>query len=138
MPAFAIGRRRSAPAEKRFEDSTRISGRAAEDFAKDIERIVEPAAGASGALRESRVTIAVVGGAFVGVHQDVVGLAEFFEFLLRVHVARILIGMQLDRELAISALDFFRGSGALHVQDFVVITLLGHAIFSHTEQRLRI
>ena len=94
------------------------------DFAEDIERIVEPAAAA--ALGKGGVTVAIVGGAFLFVHQDVVGFAEFLEFLFRVRVVGIFVGMKLDRELAIGALDLLAGRIALDAQDFVVIALGGH------------
>ena len=51
---------------------------------------------------------AIVGRAFVGIHQDVIGFAEFLEFLLGVRVVRVFVRMKFDRELAIRALDFFR------------------------------
>ena len=67
--------------------------------------------------------VAIVGGAFLFVHQDVVGFAELLEFLFRVRVVRIFIGMKFDRELAIGALDLIAGRVAFDAQDFVVIAL---------------
>ena len=49
---------------------------------------MEPAAATGCALRKGGVAEAIVGGAFVGVDQDVVGFAEFLEFLLGVRVVR--------------------------------------------------
>ena len=80
---------------------------------------MEPAAAA--ALGEGGMSIAIVGGAFLLVDQDVVSFAEFLEFLFRVRVVRILVGVKFDRELAIRALDFLAGRVAFDAQDFVVI-----------------
>ena len=85
---------------------------------------MEPAAAA--ALGKGGVAVAIVGGAFLFVHQDVVGFAELLEFLFRVRVVRIFVGMKFDRELAIGALDLVAGRIAFDAQDFVVIALGGH------------
>ena len=67
---------------------------------------MEPAPGGTRrALRKRGVAIAIVGRAFVGIHEDVVGFAEFLELLLGVRVVRILVRMKFDRELPIRALD---------------------------------
>ena len=65
---------------------------------------MEPAGPA--ALGEGGMAKAIVGRAFLIVHQDIVGFAEFLEFLFRVRVVRIFVGVKFDRELAISAFDF--------------------------------
>ncbi len=113
-----------AAAEKGLENSAAATC-AAKDFAENIERIVEPAAAA--ALREGGMTIAIVGGAFLFVDEDVVGFAEFLEFLFRVRVVGIFVGVKFDRELAIRALDFIAGRIALDAQDFVVVALGSHS-----------
>ena len=77
------------------------------------------------------MAVAIVGGALLVVHEDVVGFAEFLEFLLRVRVVRIFVGMKFDRELAVGALDLLAGRGALDAQDFVVIAFGGHWEIAH-------
>ena len=68
-----------------------------------------------------RVAETIVGRALVGVHQDIVGFAEFLEFFFGVRVVRIFIGMKFDRELAIGAFDLLLGGSSLDAQDLVVI-----------------
>ena len=118
LPAFAIGC--GAATEKRFENSATAT--AAENFAKNIEGIVETAAAAH-ALTESRVTETIVGRALIGIHQDIVGFSEFLKFFLRVRVARIFIGMILDREFAVGALHFILGRGSGDSEHLVVVAL---------------
>ena len=72
------------------------------------------------------MAIAIVGGAFLFVHQDVVGFAELLELLFRVRVVGIFVGVKLDRELAIRALDLVARRIAFDAQDFIVIALGGH------------
>ena len=84
---------------------------------------MEPAAPALG---EGSVAVAIVGGTFLVVHQDVVGFAEFLELLFRVRVVRIFVGMEFDRKFAISALDLVAGRVAFDAQDFVIIALRSH------------
>ena len=74
---------------------------------------METATAETAALSERGVTKAIVGRAFVVIHQDIVGFAEFFEFLFRVRIVRIFVRMKFDREFAIGALDFLRRARAL-------------------------
>jgi hypothetical protein len=87
---------------------------------------VEPtgAAGTSGALRKCGVPIAIVGGAFVVVHKDVVGLAELLEPLLRRRIVRVLVRVKLHRELAIRALDLLCRRLTADGEDLVIIALV--------------
>ena len=114
----------AAPPPKKVSKIPPPPPAAAEDFAEDIEGIVEPAA--APALGKGGVPVAVVGGAFLLVHEDVVGFAELLEFLFRVRVVGIFIGVKLDREFAIRALDLVAAGGALDAEDFVVIAFGGH------------
>ena len=113
LAAFALG---LAPPPKNVSKIPPAATCAAENFAENIERIVEPAAAAA-VLGEGGMAIAIVGGAFLFVHQDIVSFAEFLEFLFRVRVVGIFVGMKFDRELAIRALDFLAGRLALDAQD---------------------
>jgi hypothetical protein len=45
----------------------------------------------------------VIGSTLIGIAQDVVGFAEFFEFFFRVRVVRVFVGMIFDGELAVRA-----------------------------------
>src|SRR4029077_9460392 len=70
-----VGARSGAAAKESLENPAAKSA-AAEHFAKDFERIMKTAAAETGtALRERDVTEAIVGRAFVWIHQDVVRLA---------------------------------------------------------------
>ena len=120
LAAVGLGR---AAAEKGLENSAAATC-AAKNFAKDIKWIVEPTAAA--ALGKGGMSIAIVGGAFLFVDEDVVSFAKLLEFLFRVRVVGILIGVKFDRELAIGALDFIRGGIALDAQDVVVVAFRGH------------
>ena len=97
----------------------------AENLAKNIERVVEAAAGAHSAL-ERRVAVAVVGGAFRGIAQRLVGLADFLEFLLRRMVAGIFVGMEFDREFAVGALEVLLADRTVNAEDFVVVPFSAH------------
>ena len=67
------------------------------------------------------MAVAVVHGALVGVGEHGIGLADFFELFFRVRIIRIAVGMVLQRQLAIGALEFDLGDRAGHAQHFVVI-----------------
>ena len=99
--------------------------RAAEHLTENIKRIVKAARG--GALRKRSMTEPVVSCAFICIHQNIVRLAELFEFVFGLRVLRVLVGMKFDRELAISALHLFAGRVATDAEDLVIIALLrGH------------
>ena len=50
-----------------------------------------------------------------------VGLADFLEFFFRVGIVGIAVGMVLQRELAIGALELDFSNRAAHAQHFVVV-----------------
>ena len=50
-----------------------------------------------------------------------VGLAALFEFVFRVGIVGIAVGMKLQRQLAIGALDLLIGGGAGYAQHLVVV-----------------
>ena len=66
------------------------------------------------AVLERGVAEAVVGGALLVVLEDVVGFAQFLEFLLRRRVAVIAVGVILHGELAV------------HLLESLKIGVLGH------------
>src|SRR5205823_5574704 len=115
LSIFATG---GDSAKKRFKNAAANPSSAAKDFPENVERIVKAAAETATLLKGS-VTKAIVGGALVHIHQDVVGLAQLFEFFLGVRIVRIFVGMKFYRELAISALDLLFGRTTTDPEDFV-------------------
>ena len=89
----------------------------------------EPVRAAAAALLERGVAETIIGGALVAVLEDVIGLVEFFEFVLAVVIARIAVGVVLHGELAERGLELDLGAGARDAQDFVVVAL-GHCRLS--------
>ena len=101
---------------------------AAEDVAEDVpERredvvdVVEPAAESGG---RAGVAEAVVARALLRIGQHLVRLRRLLELRLRHGVARIAVGVQLHRELAVGALELGRVDAAVDTQHFVVIPAL--------------
>jgi hypothetical protein len=97
-----------------------------EEFAEDVAEILEHTGIESGALRscaaESGVAIAIVNRSLFGVGQDRVSFADFFEPLLRVRIIRIAVGVVLQRELAVRALEFDLSDRAGDAQNLVVVS----------------
>ncbi len=117
----------TAAAKKFLEDAATA---AAKHLAKNVERIVEAARGPARAarprpLRECRVAVAVVGGAFVGILEHLVGLGDFLEHFLGRLAAGIFVGMILDRLLAIGFLDLLLRGIPAHAEQFIIV-FLGH------------
>jgi len=90
----------------------------AEDFAEVLHYVGVKTAGAT---VDAGVAETVVGGTFVGVGQDGVGLAAFLEFFFCVGIIGIAIRMELQRQLAIGALDFLLAGFAGNPEYFVVV-----------------
>jgi len=84
----------------------------AEDLAKQIERIVESGARTGARTLKCGISVAVVSSALVGIGENVIGLRNLLETLLRLRVTRIAVRMLLHGELAIGDFDFFDGSAA--------------------------
>lgn len=90
-----------------------------EDFADVLEdRGIESARSRAAYCGMSE---AVVRGTLVGVRQDRVGLAAFFEFFFGIGIIRIAIRMELQRQLAIGALDLLFVGFAGNPKYFVVV-----------------
>ena len=68
------------------------------------------------------MAIAIVGGAFVDIHEDVIRFAELLELLFGVRVVRIFVRMKFDRQLPIRALDLVFVGLAADGEDFVIIS----------------
>src|SRR5690606_35292318 len=106
-----------------------------EDIAQVREEVAEVGEDrrieALGAARvHALVAEAVVARALLLVGKDRIRFGGLLEALFGLCVARIAIGVVLQRELAIRALDFVVGRAALDAQNLVVVTLHGrrHAL----------
>ena len=84
------------------------------------------------AAADAGMTEAIVAGALVAVAEDRVGFGRFLEFLFGLLVARVAIGMVLQRQLAIRALDLLLGGRAGDLEDLVVIALAHDAFATFT------
>ncbi len=124
----AADRRGGGPAEHVAEAED--VAEAAEDVleAREMRRVEAPpdAAGDPG------VTEAIVAGALVAVGEHRVGFGRFLELLLGRLVARVAIGMELERQLAIRALDLLIGGGTRRPEDLVVVALAHDALATFT------
>ena len=94
---------------------------AAEDVFESGEDVGVEAAG--GGTAQARVAEAVVHVALVGIGQHRVGLGRFLEGILGLLVAGIAVGVVLEGELAVRALDFLIRRGLGDAKHFVVIAL---------------
>jgi hypothetical protein len=83
----------------------------AEEFSEDVAEVLKNRGIEARTLpcstTESGVAVAIIRGTLVGVGEHGVGLADFFEFFFRVRVVRIAVGMVLQSELAIGALQLY-------------------------------
>ena len=90
-----------------------------------VEDLVEIDSGgrieAAHAAGDPGVSEAIVGGALIGVAEDGVSFGAFLEFFFCVGIVGIAIGMVLERELAVGALDLLLGRSAGDAQHLVVI-----------------
>ena len=111
------------------------AGAAAAEGVAETEDVAEPAEDVAevgehrrvealaAALVHAGVAEAIVGGALVAVGEDRVGLGRFLELLLGRVVARVAIGVVLERQLAVGALDLPVRGRARDAQDLVVVAL---------------
>src|SRR5229473_1668535 len=103
---------------------------AAEDVAEDpLEDVVDVRAAESLVERAGAepagglVAEAVVAGALLRVGEHLVRLGDLLELLLGLLVAFVLVGVELDGELAEGALQLLRGAGPFDAEHFVVVVL---------------
>src|SRR6185503_21312209 len=82
------------------------------------------------------MTEAVVARAFITVAENGVGFGGFLEFLFGLLVALVAIGVVLERQPAIRALDFRVGGGAGNLEDLVVIAFAHDALATFTSAGL--
>ena len=81
---------------------------------------------------DAGVAEAIVARALVAVAEDGVRLGRFLECVLGLLVARVAIGVELQRQLAIRALDLLIGRGARDLEDLVVVALAHDALATLT------
>jgi hypothetical protein len=97
----------------------------AEELAEDVAEVLEDTGiettTLSGPPAQSRVAVAIVGGALFRVGEHSVSFAYFFEFFFGIRIIRIAVGMILERKFAVGALEFYFRNRAGHAQYFVVI-----------------
>ena len=95
----------------------------AEELAEDIAQILKCTRikSAAGRRRHARMTKPIVGGAFVGIDQDCVGLRHLSKLVFRIRIVRIPVRMVLHRQLAVRAFNLLLSALALYTQYFVVV-----------------
>ena len=111
--------RAAAPAAHAEEVVEDIGERRGEIRTEAVRRAAAPA------MLERGVAEAVVGGALLGVLEDVVGFADFLELVLAIIVAGIAVRMVFHRELAVRGLEV-RVARPAHDAQHLVIVALGH------------
>ena len=74
------------------------------------------------------MAIAVVGGAFFGIGENLIGLANFLKFFLGFFIALMFVGMMLDGKFAVGLFNFLRGDCAANAEHLVVISFGGHGL----------
>ncbi len=91
-----------------------------EEVAEDIAEVggVEACTSVSA---QPGVTEAVVDAALVDIREHRVGFAALFEFFFRVGVVGIAVGMELQRQFAVGALELLVGRGAGYSQHLIVV-----------------
>ena len=107
-----------AAAEEVFENAPATR---TEDFAEKVERIVETSATTRTGPLESGVAETVVGGALLGIDENVISLRDFFEMLLGLAVARIAVRVVFHGQLPVGAFDFLGRGPAGDAEDLVGI-----------------
>ena len=75
----------------------------------------------SSASAQPGVTEAVVDVALLHIRQHRVGFTALFKFFFRVGVVGIAVGMELQRQFAVGALELLLGCGAGYAQNLIVV-----------------
>src|SRR4030095_3630344 len=118
----------SAPAcaSKECLENSAAESTSAKDFAENVERIMETTE-TSATRGKGSVTEAVVGGALIRIHKDIISFPKLLEFFLGMRIVRVFVRMKLDGEFTISALNLLFGGIPHHAKHFVVIAFFrGH------------
>jgi hypothetical protein len=69
---------------------------------------------------------AIVSSPFLGIRKHIVRLAYLLKLFLRRGVSWVFVGMELDRHLAVGALDFLGRSRFGNLQHFIIVSLRCH------------
>ena len=107
-----------APARSSAEQVAKTE-EVAENLAEVLDRGIEPRRSSNST--DPGMTETVVSGALVDVRQNGVGLAALFELFFRVRIVGIAVGVKLQRQFAVGALDFLLAGPAGNPEDLVVI-----------------
>jgi hypothetical protein len=109
--------------------ATSAAAVAAKELAKDVtEDIFETcseveSAGKRTAITESCVTELVVLRTLLWFGENLVGLGNFLEFLLRLFVTRVAVRVILERKFPVSFLDLVLAGVAVHTEQIVILFL---------------
>ncbi len=117
---------RAAPAAAARASEERPEQVAPEDVAERAEDVLVRAEAA--AALHGRVAVAVVDRPLLEVGEDLVGLRGLLELLLGRLVAGVLVGVVLQRQLAVGRLDVVGRRGAGDAEDLVGVALVGHGL----------
>ena len=117
----------AAPAALRAEDLAEDVAEGVGEAAEALRPAAEAARPRPGTEARRRVDAGVpelvVGGALLGVGEDLVGLLRLLEFLLGTLVVRVAVRVVLHRELAVGLLDVLFGRVPVDAQNRVVVAL---------------
>jgi len=107
----------ATPASEHLPDAEEVP----ENVAEILEcRGIKPSSGSC--TSNSGVPVPVVESTLLAVSQNRIGFAALLELLFRIRIVGIAVGVELQSELAIGALELLIRSAASDAQDFVVIT----------------
>jgi hypothetical protein len=67
------------------------------------------------------MAVAIVGGAVLRVHQDLVSFADFLELVFAGFVVRVAVGMKFEGQFAVGLLDVLLAGATVHAEDFVIV-----------------
>jgi hypothetical protein len=70
---------------------------------------------------QASVAVAVIRGALIYIRQHGIGFTAFFKFFFRVRVIGIAVGMELQRQFAVGALDLLIGGAAGYAQHLIIV-----------------
>src|SRR5690606_24052707 len=95
-----------------------------EHVAEDVgEACVTTEAGPTAHLRiDTSVAVLIISAALTGIGKNFISLIGFFEFLFRVMVVRIAVGVVLHRQTSVSLFQLGLTGTALHAQYFVIVS----------------
>src|SRR5262249_55342095 len=105
-----------------------------EEVSEDVLEAGAEVEAAESALLEGCVAEAVVACSPVGIGQNLIGLADLLEALLGLRIARVLVRVILERQLAVGLLQILVAAGPGNAQHLVVVAL-HRSITTHPHER---